>query len=841
MRLLLPVLLFAVALPAQTVFETAPPLRRPAGAPRASDVILRTLLKRPANANDPHDTLRALNEFHVSRLEWSYIGDAEFIAKVKAPGRLFGNAAAAPSFRRPEKPDWTDLACLNAAGEPVIASWKRTWKPTLWACMNNPDLRDAYLDYLKHLVDIGSDVIQRDEPEGNAAAVRWGACFCDHCLAAFRAWLGDHTTAEERRALGLGDLATFNYRETVIAAGAPVGDGFASWDGGRLKALFQQFQEDSTTAFNLWAREEIDRYAGRRVPMSCNNGVRRWEPFRLCFDWAMGELSYRDANAPRLHDAFAEARSHGKLQVVTMPLKSNYDEPEAWTALTRRTIAWSTAFGGWCMVPWDTYLPGDAPRYFGTPEQYADLYAFTRALAPYLDDYSEACVVGEGFPADAAAPIGLVEAEDRQAVLRVVPGDPTRPAVIHIISGPAASPTVRLRLDPQRFWGDRALRYRWLTPQPYDPAAHAAAAQARTYEGLVATTDVPGGRIAQFEVPAPSPWGVLVVEPAAPGGEGLWAPLIEPVPAGWYQPEMMVTMRAVTPDTTVRYTIDGSLPTAQSPAGTAPVKLAATTTITARAFRGEAASAATRVTFERLATVPPSLAPDAPGLKADLRLWLQASETGADDGQPVTIWPATTGAPAELPRDRLLGDLVATGPTLRADALNGHPGLVFDGADALVVVDFANRYLAGGPFTIFVVSQSDDDAFGLCGNAMNGNGGIPRLYLTRRSYHYDALAPSLTLPAVTGRPAVLVYSHDGRSTTEAWCNGASAGRLTDRPAVPQFGGGHLAMPFWGANQAHAGVLGEVVVYRRVLSEVEREGVAQELASRFGLPYRKLWR
>ncbi len=154
--------LLAAALPGQTVFELAQPRVRPAGAPRPSDVIMRTLRQRPINANDPHDTLRALDEFHVSRLEWSYIGDAEFIARVKSPGRLFGNAAAAPSYRRQPDPGWEDLACLSAAGEPVIASWKRTWKPTLWACMNNPDLRKASLDYLKHLIDNGSDIIHRD-------------------------------------------------------------------------------------------------------------------------------------------------------------------------------------------------------------------------------------------------------------------------------------------------------------------------------------------------------------------------------------------------------------------------------------------------------------------------------------------------------------------------------------------------------------------------------------------------------------------------------------------------------------------------------------------------------
>ena len=54
---------------AQRVCEVANSRQRPPGAPKASDVIMRTLRWHPASAKDPHDTMAALRDFHVSRLD----------------------------------------------------------------------------------------------------------------------------------------------------------------------------------------------------------------------------------------------------------------------------------------------------------------------------------------------------------------------------------------------------------------------------------------------------------------------------------------------------------------------------------------------------------------------------------------------------------------------------------------------------------------------------------------------------------------------------------------------------------------------------------------------------
>jgi hypothetical protein len=57
--------------------------------PKASDVIMRSMGIHPHNQSDPHDTMRALRNFHANCLEWTYIEDINFIQKVKRFGQLF--------------------------------------------------------------------------------------------------------------------------------------------------------------------------------------------------------------------------------------------------------------------------------------------------------------------------------------------------------------------------------------------------------------------------------------------------------------------------------------------------------------------------------------------------------------------------------------------------------------------------------------------------------------------------------------------------------------------------------------------------------------------------------
>ena len=505
---------------AQTVFDTAQPLPRPDGAPHACDVIMRSLRIRPRDANDPHDTLQALDDFHVTRLEWAYIDDPNVIEQVKARGCLFGGAAAAPSYIRPDDdPDWFEKVVIkNLEGEPIIAPWKRAWSRTLWGCVNVPELERGYLEYLERYIDAGAEVMQRDEPRANLLAVRWGGCFCAHCMTDFRAWLARNTTPEQREAADTGHLDTFDYREHLQAEDAPVGDAFGNWDGGQLKDWFIAFQTESTLAFHKRMRDAINAYAGRHVPFSCNNGARHWDEVELLFDWAFGELSYGHATAVQLYDTMREARRHGRLQVITMPKSTQWETTPGLEARTRRTIAMAYACGGHCMVPWDTYMPGDTPRYFGIPAQYADLYGFIHANAAIMNGYEEATAFGKGIRDEHFGdmpPVRIVDSETIFAVVRVAPGDSSKPVAIHLVDWSDTPAPFVIELDLARFWGDNPFVAELRVPAPYDLDQHAAARDTGDYSALVETTVIEPADAGTVSLPALNPWGILVLTPLA--------------------------------------------------------------------------------------------------------------------------------------------------------------------------------------------------------------------------------------------------------------------------------------------------------------------------------------
>jgi len=505
--------------PMPTVHEVAKPRKLPDGAPKASDVLMRSLSLHPRNAKDPHDTWKALGDFHVTRLEWAYITDKEFIARVKASGRRFGGAASAPSYIPPKGVrDWFEkVVIVNADGKPIIAPWKRKWNRTLWGCISNPELERGYLEYLKRYIDAGAHHMQRDEPEANYLATRWGGCFCPLCMQGFRGFLRKKTTAEERTKLGIGNLETFDYGSHLKKQGAPVGDAFGRWrGGGKLKQLFIQFQAEATIAFHKRTRKALDDYAGRRVPISCNNGCRRWGDIQMFFDWAFGELSYGHATAVQIHNTMQEATRRGCLQVVTMPKKGDQKNPEEWQHRTRCTIAMAYACGGHCMVPWDTYMPNNAPRYFGAPEQYADLYGFIRAIGQWLDGYEYAGAFGKGIKGrlyGKEPPLKLRSPGTVFAVVRARPGGKEDPVAIHLIDWAREPKPFVVELNPARFYGDRPLKLRLLTPPTYDAKAHQEAERSKRYSALSRTLPLTLDADRMVEIPALAPWAMLLVEP----------------------------------------------------------------------------------------------------------------------------------------------------------------------------------------------------------------------------------------------------------------------------------------------------------------------------------------
>ncbi len=581
-----------------TLFDAARPRPEIPGAPRESDVPMRSLRPR---LGENRNTFEAIRDFHVTRLEWTYLDrghdpvalNGDFIRRLNDMGVKYGGAASTRAYAGDEPREVWNV--VNLDGELVYPTWKRTWDPPApYGCANNPEFREGHLRWFKSYVDAGADIMQRDEPFQNRSAPRWGGCFCDDCMEGFNDWLDRNADGEILERLGVSDLEVFDYRDYLREREAPVGDEFHDWPGDELKEYFQQFQTATSLEFHRWWRSELNEYAGRHIPVSCNNGVYRRDEIEQVFDYWIGELHHSRANPEHIYDAVSRALEYGKIQNATMPLYHTEEVSPQWVLHTRQTLATMYAVGGHMQMPWDTYLPlPEAGRFFGDPADYADLSAFIHAMADYLDGYADAAAAGGDItddrwpPEDAPVrPMG----DSVYAFARVKPDSPDSPVVIHLTDWSDTPEPFWLSIRPGALFGDRPLNYRLFRPVPYERQAHARAFESGDYSGMAEETQLDEGHVTGLEIPALEPWGILVVEPAGStgSGEGVWQPLLTVLEEEFYCPDRLrISMESPTEGARIRYTTDGSEPDREDKLYTDPVVIESSRQVRARAFLGD--------------------------------------------------------------------------------------------------------------------------------------------------------------------------------------------------------------------------------------------------------------
>jgi hypothetical protein len=204
-----------------------------------------------------------------------------------------------------------------------------------------------------------------------------------------------------------------------------------------------------------------------------------------------------------------------------MPKTSQWQETADLVARTRRVAATTYACGGHMLVPWDIYMPGDAPRYFGRPDDYADLFGFIRATAGYLAGYETAAIVGPGTSAWGPAPWAneavQIEKEGLYVFVRAKPGNAGALVAVHLVDWSDSPSRTAVRFDVRRFFGTTGASVRLLGMPKFDAKKHAAAATTGDYSALKEWTQVEvrrEGSSMEVSVPPLYPSGILVVEKA---------------------------------------------------------------------------------------------------------------------------------------------------------------------------------------------------------------------------------------------------------------------------------------------------------------------------------------
>lgn len=537
-------------------------------SPSRNDVSIRTLGFRPER-----DVFKAIEDFYATRLDWVYLNedDRENVLRVKGMGVRMGGAAAAgfhrgfnnnllPGEEENELAFRRSLAIVDLEGNPIVASWKRTMAGVAWeADPTNPAYFEAHLAFLKDLVDIGCESIQRDEPDmGTLAAERFGGGFSPSGIASFREWMMKNISAEKIREMGIQNIGNFDYKQYLLEKGAPAGDAFRYFDC-PVKETWVQFWDEYTKDF--WQRilAEIKQYANEKnvdLQISCNNSsLQLWTEVVQNFDFAMSELMAGSAWPGHLHNRARVARSYEKHQMFNAPKcnpEADYTDEER-TILTRKVIATSYSLGMTCQVPWDKWNHSNT-RYFGKPDDYADLYAFIRAND--WSGYIEAAAVGPEIEQRSDKLEQLLSFEEGNGYvygfLNLHKEDAQQPLLLFLIDWGkplAERPPIeemsfleegaygkRLyfspmglenlkRTDPEPFeihftanafpvQADR-LVFTLLEPQPYDQSLHKPSSEVSNYSVFVKTSELTpkqdeNGNF-RLNIPRLSPWGVVQI------------------------------------------------------------------------------------------------------------------------------------------------------------------------------------------------------------------------------------------------------------------------------------------------------------------------------------------
>ncbi|NSL53971.1 hypothetical protein [Uliginosibacterium aquaticum] len=345
--------------------EPLDPPRHPR-APSADSVIFSTRFERP-------EALPAIEAFGATRVEWLYAKSAAYVASLKAQGVLVGSTLNANLAVPPE-----GLA-RDFDGQPLVAPWMNSWGAK-WITSASPATREALLTAARKQLAFSPVAIQFDDPRLEVAALEFGGEYSDAAIQGFARWL-----AEPGRALPAGLPAEvrsgqFDYRtylRDTLGFTTPQ-DAQQKRQRSPLYPAWERFHLENVRGFFQQLRAELAP-AGIALSLNLTNPQPDKRTLQLLdlADYVMAEM--RPITPPNLALTTATVQGRG---LGFVPSLTPHDLPEA-----RRAIAMLYALGAPPLVPWDVYMPDrleangkrtPQPRYFGTPEEYGDLYRFVR-------------------------------------------------------------------------------------------------------------------------------------------------------------------------------------------------------------------------------------------------------------------------------------------------------------------------------------------------------------------------------------------------------------------------------------------------------------------------------
>lgn len=347
-------------------------------SPQLSDVVFSTRFLRPESS----DVARS---FSATRAEWIYVPNGnDDVGQFRQLPAWIGLTLNA----NPTLPNGQGYA-LDFDGTPLVAPWMKSWGAK-WVTTTHPETRQALDRQLERSLAVGAKSIQFDDPLLQVYSARsQGGEFNPATQAGFIEWLHHHPDQAAVRSAGLGNLSE-SYRDFLIQK-------YQVRDASDYKRRIQSF-----ASTNLWQRyiqstvEEYfsslrDRLHGRKpnaVALSMNVSI-PWPDAKhpSFFLTAFPDYLIAEADIIDTSSLIAQVATARALRLGFTPSIRPID-----LARNRVAIAMYYALGALPIVPWDVFV-ADKPRYFGTPDEYGDLYRFVRTQAPLFDEYEALAAV----------------------------------------------------------------------------------------------------------------------------------------------------------------------------------------------------------------------------------------------------------------------------------------------------------------------------------------------------------------------------------------------------------------------------------------------------------------
>jgi hypothetical protein len=361
-----------------------------------------------------YDNPKLYQVYGCTAMGWAGSWDARRVEAAHAQGvRLF---AASVGFRTEFAamidfaPDFLEAASRNVGGETFIVPWlwdhKHKGQPAWWFCTNSPLYRRYLESRLERMMKAPLDGLHIDDYSGTAGAVSWlSACFCRNCLAGFREYLSKSVAKEKLDAVGIKDLATFDYRQFLLERGVKPKEYNARRSGLPLAAEFYDYQVKANNAYVAEYRRRAEALRGRPLALCVNSGLGSPADLAIAphLTFFCCEVEHRAADrAVPVHPAYVYKLADGLSRPVTSTAGGGdwaCVKEHKLAGLVRTWIAMSYAFGHNLMAPhrqWCYTQEKGTHWYDGPTDQYAWLYQFVRQHAGLLDGY------------DAVAPVAVV-------------------------------------------------------------------------------------------------------------------------------------------------------------------------------------------------------------------------------------------------------------------------------------------------------------------------------------------------------------------------------------------------------------------------------------------------